>query len=335
MAIRTLKITPEEIEIEADCESREAMRLVRNECDSIESLLKSASYHWSVIAPVGFSGALPSLNPPRLLLKGKVIPMDLAMMRFQISQKKAFSLLQGKNIYSGYFPFVRELVQNAIDSTKIQCFEDYTTSSKFRYQFDKGKIEPPSISNISRIINPLEYPIEIEIKCAKENGDKEWMEVDYLAVPEKCEENIRYGILFLIRDYGTGINTDTLRTISNVGTSYQKRKKLIREMPDWLRPTGEFGIGLQSVFLVTEKFYCDTYVRNGERYRVEFRTGSNGDKGHINVEPKDAVEDPMAFGTQFEIFIDHEKKYAWKPGPDTILSVRDMRRKRLNGISLN
>lgn len=36
LAIRTLKITPEEIQIEADCDTREAMRLIKNECDGIE-----------------------------------------------------------------------------------------------------------------------------------------------------------------------------------------------------------------------------------------------------------------------------------------------------------
>lgn len=307
-AIRTLKVTPEEIIIEADCENREAMRLVRNECDALEELLKASSYHWSSIAPKGFSGALPSLKPPKLLLKGKAIPIELSMMRFQISQRKAFSLLQGKNIYSGAFPFVRELIQNAIDSTKIQCYHDYRTSSKFRYTLEREQITKPLITNISDIINPVEYPIEIEISCAKQNAAGEWEKVYFDDVPSNCDENEKYGILFSVRDYGTGINSETLKAISDVGTSYQKRKKLLRSMPDWLRPTGEFGIGLQSVFLITDKFYCETYVRNGERYKIEFRTGANGERGHINVEPKNADSKDMAYGTEFQLFIGHEKK---------------------------
>lgn len=305
-AIRTLKVTPEEIIIEADCENREAMRLVKNECDALEDILKSSSYYWSSIAPKGFSGALPSLKSPKLLLKGKAIPVELSMMRFQISQRKAFSLLQGKNIYSGAFPFVRELIQNAIDSTKIQCYQDYITSSKFRYT--KEDIKKPSITNISDIINPVEYPIEIEICCAKENALNEWSKVKFDEIPSVCAESEKFGILFSVRDYGTGIDRETLTAISDVGTSYQKRKKLVRSMPDWLRPTGEFGIGLQSVFLITDKFYCETYVRNGERYKIEFRTGANGEKGYINVEPKGADSEDMAYGTEFQLFISHDKK---------------------------
>lgn len=308
LAIRTLKITPEEIQIEADCKTREAMRLIKNECDEIENLLKAASYNWASIAPRGFSGALPAFNTPRLLLDGIEIPLDLAMARFKISQQKAFSLLQGENIYSGYFPFVRELLQNAIDSTKLQCYEDYKTSPQLRFESNQNGVKTPSIVNISHIINPIQYPIEISIKCGRLPESGEFEEMGIKKIPQKEEGKEKYGILFSIKDYGTGIDSKSLRTISSVGTSYKRRKKLLREIPDWLRPTGEFGIGLQSVFLVSDRFYCDTYVRNGERYRMEFLTGANGEKGYINIEPKDAEEEPMAFGTEFQVFIGHDRK---------------------------
>lgn len=308
LAIRMLKITPEEIEIEADCKSREALRLIKSECDSIDNLLRSASYHWSSIAPKGFSGALPAFRLKRLRLEGIEIPLDLAMTRFQISRSKAFSLLQGENIYSGYFPFVRELLQNAIDSTKIQCYKDYMTSTKFRLVQRDENTNIPSIANISDIINPVEYPIKIIMKCGRQKKDGTFEEIDIAQVPEKERDGEQYGIQFSIEDYGTGINTDSIRAISHVGSSYRGRKKLLREMPDWLRPTGEFGIGLQSVFLVSDKFYCDTYVRNGERYSIEFLTGANGEKGYINVEPRNPEEEPMAYGTKFKVFISHDKK---------------------------
>lgn len=310
LAIRTLMITPEEIVIEADCETRETMRLIRRECDGIEALLKSASYYWSSIAPRGFSGALPSFKLSRLLLNGKEIPWDLASSRFQISQQKAFSFLQGENIYSGYFPFVRELLQNAIDSTKLQCYEDYKTSSKFRFQGNPTSQGNPGITSISKIVNPVEYPIEISISCCRLNEENEdnYKEISLDDIPETEGEKEKYGILFSIKDYGTGISAETLRNISDVGTSYKRRKKLLREMPDWLRPTGEFGIGLQSVFLVSDNFFCETYVRNGERFKIEFLTGANGKNGYINVEPEDPEKKPMAYGSEFQVFIGHEKK---------------------------
>lgn len=308
LAVRMLKITPEEIEVEADCKSREALRLIKSECDSIDNLLRAASYHWSSIAPKGFRGALPTFRLKRLRLEGIEIPLDLAMSRFQISSAKAFSLLQGENIYSGYFPFVRELLQNAIDSTKIQCYREFMISPKFRFESNNKSTKAPSIRNISDVINPVEYPIKISMTCACQRKDGCFEEVDFLQIPEKERDGETYGILFSIEDYGTGINTDSIRAISHVGTSYRDRKNLLRKMPDWLRPTGEFGIGLQSVFLVSDRFYCETYVRNGERYSIEFLTGANGEKGYINVEPRNPEENPMAYGTKFTVFISHDKK---------------------------
>lgn len=311
LAIRTLKITPEEIVVEADCETREAMRLIRNECDGIERLLKSTSYYWSSIAPKGFSGALPSFKLSKFCIKGKEVPWDLVMTRFQISQQKAFSLLQSENIYSGYFPFVRELLQNAIDATKLQCYEDYTTSSKFRFERERKNHRGLNITNISRIINPVEYPIEISIQCCEEDANGTWKFIALEDLPEKEEKvDIKYGILFSIKDYGTGISTETLRNISNVESSYKSRKSVLREIPEWLRPTGEFGIGLQSIFLVSDNFFCDTYVRNGECHRIEFLTGANGKNGYINVEPGSAsdADKPMTYGTEFQVFISHEKR---------------------------
>ena len=35
-------------------------------------------------------------------------------------------------------------------------------------------------------------------------------------------------------------------------------KKEIQSMPKWLQPTAGFGIGLQSVFLVTDRFEIET-----------------------------------------------------------------------------
>lgn len=307
LSIRMLKITPEEIEIQADCDKRETLRLIRNECDGIEALLKSASYYWSQIAPRGFGGALPSFKLSRLLLRGKELPGDLALSRFQIPQQKVFSLLQGRNMYISKFPFIRELLQNAIDATKLQCYEDYRTSSKLRFTDNQECLNKLGITKFSKIVNPMEYPIEIAISCMRLDVNGEYKEISLNDIPE-IEDNDRYGICFSIKDYGTGMDKDTLRNISNMGTNYKSRKKILRQMPDWLRPTGEFGIGLQSVFFVSDNFFCETHARNGERYKIEFLADINGKNEYINVEPKDPKEDPMAFGTEFQVFVSHDKK---------------------------
>lgn len=50
-AIRRLRITNEKVSISADCKNQEELRLVRMECDTIQDILKNATFYWSVIKP--------------------------------------------------------------------------------------------------------------------------------------------------------------------------------------------------------------------------------------------------------------------------------------------
>lgn len=64
-----------------------------------------------------------------------------------------------------------------------------------------------------------------------------------------------------ITDRGTGISVDSFKRMCSVGTSNSGSKqiqKMIQDMPNWLRPTAGFGIGLQSIFLLTDQFEVDT-----------------------------------------------------------------------------
>ena len=60
-------------------------------------------------------------------------------------------------------------------------------------------------------------------------------------------------------------------------------------MPPWLRPTGHFGVGLQSLFLVCNSFKCITKTRSGECYDMTFHSRMNQD-GYINVVPHPGID---------------------------------------------
>ena len=112
-AIRALQITPKVISIRADCAHTDELRQLRSEFDWLETFLQDCNYHWAEIAPENFCGCLPSLSFDRILLEGQEIPSDLVSSKFLISQRKAFRLLQGANLYRDRFVFLRELLQNA------------------------------------------------------------------------------------------------------------------------------------------------------------------------------------------------------------------------------
>lgn len=315
-AIRQLHITPEAIHIQADCDSQDVLRIVRMECEGIDEILKNASYHWAEIAPSDMSGCLPTLSQQQILLEGQRVPGELVKAQFNISQVRAFRLLEGANVYGGHFVFLRELIQNAIDATKMQCWEDYVYKRKLQenemvseeYQSAAYGLSANE-EEILRKVNVCEYPIElymeIGIQIREKNEELVFIPIED-AEDRMCSEGT-YGVRVMVRDHGTGITKDDLIKVSNVGSSYEEKKHFVDKMPDWLKPTGQFGIGLQSAFLVSDQIKAMTYTRNGEKYEISFNKVSNGSGGYINVKPL-PVGRYVPFGTTFELFLDTSYK---------------------------
>lgn len=346
-AIRQLNITPESIQIQADCDSQDVLRMVRMECESLDEILKNASYHWPEIAPHNMPGCLPTLNQQQILLDGQKIPKELVKAQFNISQVRAFRLLEGANVYGGRFVFLRELLQNACDATKLQCWEDYIYKSKLKdrllfndvYEIAEYGLNP-SEKEILEEVDVWEYPVELffeigvqirdkseeilfvpieeieeyiiegkqyksGVQARNKNGELQLLPLE--EVKEGLNDNANYGVRVTFQDHGTGISKDDLMKISDVGSSYEEKKHFIDKMPDWLKPTGQFGIGLQSAFLVSDTIKARTYTRSGERYEINFNKVSNGSGGYINVKPLPAAV-YVKFGTAFEVFVKNRYK---------------------------
>lgn len=308
-AIRCLQITPSEIFIEANCPDQSALHLVREACDGIEDLLKEASYHWAEIVPDELHGCLPTLLPPKLRINNRSIPKELVSCRFNISQEKAFSLLEGSNLYANSFAFLRELLQNAIDATKFQCWHDYRRSSARYREEDNGCIHQV------KVLRPERYPIEISLSIAAESRfEQRFFSEQEMERAGVSKEDCIYGVFVEVRDFGTGITREALKDISKVGTSHNLVENLLLEMPPLLRPTGKFGIGLQSVFVVNNKFSCQTHARSEDAYQVTFNsvnsvTGHEG--GYINVEPL-GPEECIMYGTNFQVFVPCSQKHDYR-----------------------
>lgn len=312
-AIRRLRITNQKISISADCQNQDELRLVRQECDGIRQILKNASYFWSVIRPKEFNIGLPTFDKTELLLKGNKISEELVEAKFKISQEKAFSLLEGNNIYiNEKFVFLRELLQNAIDATKLECFLNYNRRGNKAKKRD-DIVNPNCIKDILSLFS---YSVEIEFSIARRKEEK----IEEITEINKEEfykhlSNYEYGVLVKINDFGTGISSKDVQQIISVGTSYKNRKKEIDKMPPWLQPTGTFGIGLQSVFLCSDVLIAKTYTRKDENYEITFYPFRKGSNGYINVMP--LKNDDMPYGTCFEVFISNDKKMLHAESPET------------------
>lgn len=233
---RHLLITPEKIEFRSNCSSDEAYREIRNTIKWLEKEIEFLTLNWSKIVPKNLGGYAPRFDKKELLLNGIPDIEGTSDLKLQISQEKAFDIIEGYNIYDDKFVFIREVIQNALDATKLKLWQDLKNGI---YDF---AIKRKDVLNNLRELKPFDlseeiyknYMINIDLRTL-DNGDVE----------------------FKIQDRGIGIDVEGFKRISQVAmsnTDYRILKKDISEMPRWLRPTAGFGIGMQTIYLVADSF---------------------------------------------------------------------------------
>lgn len=208
-SIRKLYIRPDIISIEADCSSQDALRLVRKECDMLKDILKNASYNWMLICPSGFSGALPTVDSVTLYLNGIKIPEELVATQFCISQKKAFAILEGSNVYEERFVFLREFLQNAIDASKMQYWhESVRTWGSFILPDELREKSPEEFEKrLSTALFPIDIGMQIVMRDENQN-ESIVTEEEIERLKSGGKPAWEYGVTVTIKDFGTGIDKE-------------------------------------------------------------------------------------------------------------------------------
>jgi hypothetical protein len=130
-ALKHFLIKPNGIEIEMDSPSMEVHRVARDWVHWIDETIDYLTLKWSCIAPRDF-GNPPKIAYKKLLVKGSDLFNEYADLKFTIDQSKALELLQGANIYKDKFVCIREVIQNAMDSSLIQLWKDINIKKKKR-----------------------------------------------------------------------------------------------------------------------------------------------------------------------------------------------------------
>lgn len=277
-----LLITPEQIEYRADCPNHAVYRETRVFLDWLESELTFAAINWLSLIPKELGGTAPRLTKKELLLSGKPDIENTSDLRFGISQEKAFEIIEGSGIYNDKMIFLRELIQNAEDASKIQLWRDLQKRPDLYLADNADK-------------NDLSHLQPYDIKS--EAFDSYKITVDMRQEPD---EKFRIRII----DRGTGMSVDTVKQMCRVGTSYHQdkaRRREIEAMPAWLRPTAGFGIGLQSVFLVAPVF---TIYSRPEEGAIKVTVESRKKEGYVQIEKGEFWEEQ---GTCVEVILDKEQ----------------------------
>lgn len=234
-AMTHIMISKNRIEAEAEDENLEVCQITRNWFKYIEQEVKDLICHWSEIAPQSLSGCLMQQAVCKVYHPHAPIEFRSDWQKqFEVDKVKLTELLIGTNIYDIKLEFLREYIQNALDASKMQLWLDLKQG---KHQFRCN----PDIRSINRLA-PFDIPQEV---------------YDQYAIEVNVKVDIRtQKVSFEIIDHGIGMEEACLDVISKIGLGWKGRKRYSDEIPQmlpWLRPTGGFGIGIQSAFMLSDQ----------------------------------------------------------------------------------
>jgi len=278
----------------------------------IDDELKFIAMHWLEIAPKDMPGSVPRFTQRDILFNDHHFNNAIINLAYRISHSRATSIITGSSLYRvgaerenpRLYPsynhelvFIREFVQNAMDSTKMQMFRylrqsRYDNPTEFYYNDS-----PFKYANSFCDWNPE--------KVFTRLGSTVWdMRVEVRVLYYTIQRNHR--LVFVFQDAGTGIDEETLQYMSHIGeTRSQALINEINEMPEWLQPNGSFGIGMQSAFGVVNKFRASSWSKKDFRGRtIYFHNDPDG--GRLFAVERDNNDINTNFGTKFVIALTDE-----------------------------
>lgn len=250
-SIRHFRLDSERIEIDVVCPSPESYEQAYQWFKWLESEYYKQSQHWHNIVPSKKLGRLPTLSTPNVSIEKPFITIENGKKpQFKVDETALLKLLRSTGLYSKKSESIREILQNAVDSTLFEIWSKHKeTISKLN----------PTHNELIEIYE--QHRINVDFKQDEDNRNTFWLS---------------------ITDQGTGISEDDLKFMLQVGSSRKNRRRsLIRqEMPMWFRPSGNFGIGLQSIYLLSDTFSITTKSRVTHK-ALEIKLSSKEDQSVV------------------------------------------------------
>lgn len=277
-AIIHMLVTPEKIDVSANCKKDGEVRETRKWFDWLRDEVNNLTINWRSIVPEDFTGTAPQIGELNILKNGEKIDATTGNLKLEIPRKRVFEILEGAGIYKRKLDFLRELIQNALDASKIQLWRDINS-----------RIYDPWITTNVELKDLTPFDIDEKVY----NNYKIMVKVDYIE-----DKKVR----ITVKDRGIGINQESLLNMANVGQSWNKRdnfKKELKDMPSWLKPTGGFGIGIQSCFRVTDEINIRTKTYdNNDGIKINIESGK--EEGYITSE----IDKDANFNRGSEVIVD-------------------------------
>ena len=246
-AINVIQISTEKVEVSAVSEDYEVCKETSCWFDSIDREVQQLITHWNEMVLIELSGCTLRPSECKVYFRDKEhheteYRTDLER-HFEVNKQELINLLVGANVYDMEMDFIREYLQNALDASKMQLWQDIQLGEYdelLTYLNDKKMVTPFQMTE--DVYQRYKVKLKVEMRL-----------------------NDFKNVYIAIEDTGIGIERECLEVISNLGSGWKKRErygKYIPQMPPWLRPTGGFGIGIQSAFMLTDEVKIETKTRN-------------------------------------------------------------------------
>lgn len=307
LSVNKFHITEKRIDIISRCDDFPVAFLSNEWLDMITREMLDLQSHWCDIVPQDNVTTLPCLGDIRVEMEDGEPVDGNYLPQFKLDTGRAMELLQGTDIYQEKTEFMRELLQNATDAIYIRMFKEHE---------DANDIPTDDADGLRQFIKECQNR-KIAVRIEK---------IDTASVSKDSdgEEINRYAIT--ITDDGVGISMETLKYMINTGSGSQnaEKKALVERMPKFMQPSGCFGIGFQSVFMVTGKVTIHSRnLDSGQAIDIEMYDPKGPRKGgvYVKLNPKN-----KSFGTTITFEVESkiiEKEYMDDDFIDEKLPVRE------------
>lgn len=282
--ITHIRIDRSVIEITAECDDYHVAGLINRWFESLNDELVFYMKRWHQIIPFESFGYLPTVGDLKVNLTNYDTFDGKKRPSFEIDSSKAIELLQGAGLYTESCECIREILQNAVDATYFRVYKECPGINSLKEFKDRCE-NYPIVVRLDRI-DPLKF----------KGIDARW----------KIE----------IVDKGIGMTKEDLQFLSKTGSSgsNMEKKQLVRNVPEFLRPSGTFGIGFQSVFLIADKVNVVTRKINKDSYvKAEMYNPSGKESGAILIQSieKEDVDYGTTIGFEFHDHKDDSQRITY------------------------
>lgn len=306
LSLREFQLDKRTVKLVAECPDEMSYVETQNWFGWIREEFQNQMSQWNLIVPDLKFGSLPTIEQLDVKIairyeegiKKEKILLDNKPMQFTLDQKSVIEILEGRNIYQDEISVFREIIQNAIDATLMRVW------------IENIKVLQSNHNPYDEIVRGIldQYPITVnfnKIRDIEGSRDSIW-EISII-------------------DNGIGISINDLMYMQKIAGSKNNisRQKIISSMPLWMKPSGSFGIGLHSGFLLAKDLDIDNKILirtksifTNEILNIELYSPLGNKKGYCFIEKipsslaKAGTEIKIKFLIKEDSFFSEKTEYA-------------------------